>query len=215
MSYSKTSHSICFIFSPLPLVFNNLKHLKNETFQLVIGDYDVILKELQRMNVTKYHFIEFAHNSIMPLKSHLDQNYRVEYGAVVRDNTFIEENAVILMGAIINVGAKIGKNTMVDMNAVIGSNAQIGSSCHIGAGAVIAGTMEPFSSKPVIIGDNTFIGANSVILEGISIGNNVIIGAGSIVTKDIPNNVVCYGNPCKIRRITNEIDTNKIDLSLR
>lgn len=215
MSYSKTSDSICFIFSPLPLIFDNLKHLRNESFQLVIGDYEIILKELQRMNITKYHFIEFSHNSIMPLKNHFDQNYRVEYGAIVRDNSIIEENAIILMGAIVNVGAKIGKNTMVDMNAVIGSNAVIGPSCHIGAGAIIAGTMEPFSSKPVIIGTNTFVGANSVVLEGITIGNNVVIGAGSVVTKDIPDNVVCYGNPCKIKRLTKEEDANRIDLSLR
>ncbi|MDP4812825.1 MAG: acetyltransferase, partial [Saprospiraceae bacterium] len=32
------------------------------------------------------------------------------------------------------------------------------------------------------------------------IGNNVTIGAGSVVTKDIPDNVFAYGNPCKIIR---------------
>lgn len=30
------------------------------------------------------------------------------------------------------------------------------------------------------------------------IGNNVIIGAGTVVTKDIPDNSVVVGNPCKI-----------------
>ena len=32
------------------------------------------------------------------------------------------------------------------------------------------------------------------------IGNNVVIGAGSIVTKDIPDNVIAYGNPCRVVR---------------
>lgn len=27
---------------------------------------------------------------------------------------------------------------------------------------------------------------------------NVVIGAGSVVTKDIPDNVVAVGNPCKV-----------------
>ena len=31
----------------------------------------------------------------------------------------------------------------------------------------------------------------------LKIGNNVIIGAGSVVTKDIPDNSVCAGVPCK------------------
>ena len=31
-----------------------------------------------------------------------------------------------------------------------------------------------------------------------NIGNNVVIGGGSVVTKDIPDNVVAAGNPCKV-----------------
>lgn len=50
----------------------------------------------------------------------------------------------------------------------------------------------------IIIGDNVFIGANSIIMYDVSIGNNVIIGAGSIVTKNIPDNTVCAGVPCRV-----------------
>ena len=34
----------------------------------------------------------------------------------------------------------------------------------------------------------------------VTIGDNVVIGAGSIVTKDIPSNMIAYGNPCRIIR---------------
>ena len=47
------------------------------------------------------------------------------------------------------------------------------------------------------IGDNVFIGADVILLYGVHIGNNVVIGAGSIITKDIPDNVVAVGSPCK------------------
>ena len=30
------------------------------------------------------------------------------------------------------------------------------------------------------------------------IGNNVTIGAGSVVTKNIPDNTIAVGNPCRI-----------------
>lgn len=56
------------------------------------------------------------------------------------------------------------------------------------------------SSQPVRIGDNAWIGGNTVIMPGISIGDNVTIGAGSVVTKDIPDNVLAFGNPCKVVR---------------
>lgn len=48
------------------------------------------------------------------------------------------------------------------------------------------------------IGNNVFIGMKSTILKGVHIGNNVIIGANSLVNKDIPDNCVAAGNPCKV-----------------
>ena len=55
-------------------------------------------------------------------------------------------------------------------------------------------------NMPVHIGKNCWIGAGSVILPGITIGDNTVIGAGSVVTKDIPENVVAVGNPCRVLR---------------
>ena len=50
----------------------------------------------------------------------------------------------------------------------------------------------------VTIGNNVFVGYCSIIMPGVTIGNNVVIGAGTVVSKDIPDNVVVVGNPCKI-----------------
>lgn len=57
----------------------------------------------------------------------------------------------------------------------------------------------------VTIGDNVWVGGNVVITAGVTIGDNVVIGAGSVVTRDIPDNTVAAGNPCKvIRQITED-----------
>lgn len=57
----------------------------------------------------------------------------------------------------------------------------------------------------ITIGDNVWLGGNVVVNPGVHIGNNVVIGSGSVVTKDIPDNVIAIGNPCKvIREITEE-----------
>ena len=58
----------------------------------------------------------------------------------------------------------------------------------------------------VRIGKNCWIGAGVVIVPGITIGDNVVIGAGSVVTKDLPDNVVAVGNPCRVLREVNEHD---------
>lgn len=53
---------------------------------------------------------------------------------------------------------------------------------------------------PITIGNNVWIGGNTVVLPGVTIGNNVTIGAGSVVTKDIPDNALAVGNPCRVIR---------------
>ncbi len=55
---------------------------------------------------------------------------------------------------------------------------------------------------PVHIGNNVWIGANACVMPGVTIGDNSVIGAGSVVTKDIPQNVIAVGNPCKVMRDT-------------
>ncbi|WP_369892857.1 serine acetyltransferase [Bacteroides sp. AN502(2024)] len=52
-------------------------------------------------------------------------------------------------------------------------------------------------NRPVI-GDNVTLGVNVTIIGGVRIGNNVVIGAGSVVVKDIPDNSVAVGNPCRV-----------------
>lgn len=39
-----------------------------------------------------------------------------------------------------------------------------------------------------------------MIFPGVIVGDNVTIGAGSVVTKDIPDNVLAYGNPCVVKK---------------
>lgn len=61
-------------------------------------------------------------------------------------------------------------------------------------------------NAPVHIGRNCWFGAGVIILPGVTVGNNTVVGAGSIVTKDLPDNVVAVGNPCRVLREINEHD---------
>ncbi len=59
---------------------------------------------------------------------------------------------------------------------------------------------------PVHIQDNVWLGAGCLVMPGVTIGENSVIGAGSVVTKDIPENVVAVGNPCRVLRDISEKD---------
>jgi len=59
-------------------------------------------------------------------------------------------------------------------------------------------------ARPITVGSHVWIGGGTTVCPGVTIGSNVVIGAGSVVTRDIPDNVVAFGNPCRVRReITN------------
>lgn len=62
---------------------------------------------------------------------------------------------------------------------------------------------------PITIGNNVWIGGNALFMPGVSVGDNTVIGAGSVVTRDIPENVIAHGNPCRVVREIAEGDRNR------
>ncbi|AUD64670.1 maltose O-acetyltransferase [Tenericutes bacterium MZ-XQ] len=58
---------------------------------------------------------------------------------------------------------------------------------------------------PITIKNDVWIGGNVVVNPGVTIGCGVVVGSGSVVTKDLPDDTLCYGNPCRvIRKLTEE-----------
>lgn len=62
----------------------------------------------------------------------------------------------------------------------------------------ISGKDNNIKTDPITIKDNAFIGGLCIILKGVTIGTNSIVAAGSVVTKDVPDNAIAGGNPCKV-----------------
>ena len=64
--------------------------------------------------------------------------------------------------------------------------------------------------KPVVIGSDVWVGGGAIILPGVTIGSRTVIGAGSVVTRDIPDDVVAAGNPCRVIREITEHDDHTV-----
>ena len=126
---------------------------------------------------------------------YIEPPFRCDYGCniSVGENFYANYDCIIIDVCKV----KIGKNVM------FGPRVSVFTAGHP-IDADVRNTFLEFG-KPITIGDNVWIGGNTVINCGVTIGNNVVIGSGSVVTKDIPDNVIAVGNPCRVlREITNE-----------
>lgn len=93
--------------------------------------------------------------------------------------------------------------TILDVNRVkIGRDVLLGPNVQIYTAGHPTDPLERLTGKEygkaIEIGNNTWIGGGAIICPGVRIGDNVTIGAGSVVRKDIENNVIALGNPCRV-----------------
>ncbi len=118
---------------------------------------------------------------------------------------------------------KIGDNTVINHSGVFldTNEINIGKHALIGPKSGLYGAIHPFDvearnegiekAKTINIGDGAWLGGKVTVVPGVSIGKHSVIGAGSVVTKDIPDDVVAVGNPCRvIRKITEDDKINPI-----
>jgi sugar O-acyltransferase (sialic acid O-acetyltransferase NeuD family) len=115
---------------------------------------------------------------------------------VINKNSSISSTSKIGRGCLINsmvsiaAHSTIGNFVTINRNSSIGHHTNIGDLITINPGVNIAGNC--------VVGEGSTLGMGVNVIDGINIGKNSIIGAGSLVTKNIPDNVIAYGSPCKI-----------------
>ena len=168
-----------------------------------------LIKELNRGRA-----LVFEYNRIHPLKEaerhallkkllgktgenfQFIQPFYCDYGSNIEigENFFVNFNFTVLDEAKVTIGN----------NVFIAPNVSIYTACHP-INPAERNTMVEYA-LPVKIGDNVWIGGNVTIIPGITIGSNVTIGAGSVVVKDIPDNCVAVGNPCRVTKKLNADD---------
>lgn len=148
-------------------------------------------------------FFGVSHSHIMPvIYTYFKKNYNVtreRYISIIHPTSVISssisyDNGLYLEAlSVISSFSNVGFGVCIKIGSSIGHHAKLGDYVSINPGVTISGYVE--------IGNETEIGSGTTILNNIKIGSNCLIGAGSVVTRDIPDGVVAYGNPCKVIRV--------------
>ena len=158
---------------------------------------------------------QWEFNQLRPSDLEKKQQYMQEVFAECGENCYIELPLWANWGGHhLHLGSGIYINS--NFTLVDDGHIYVGDKVMFGPNVTIATANHPIDpelrgralqyNKDVRIGENAWIGAGVIIVPGVYIGKNAVIGAGSVVTKDIPDNVVAVGNPCRVLREVNERD---------
>jgi UDP-N-acetylbacillosamine N-acetyltransferase len=159
--------------------FDEIKMNTSIPFALGIGSNIIRKKLFLKLKEYGFKIITLIHSS-----------------SIVSSSVKVDEGTIVMPNVVINASSTIGKGVILNTSCVIEHENSIGDFSHISPGSNFGGN--------VTIGKLTHIGIGTNIIQGISIKENCIIGAGSVVTKNINNNKLAYGNPCRVIKDTNE-----------
>jgi serine O-acetyltransferase len=96
----------------------------------------------------------------------------------------------------LELSAEIGPGFYIGhFGAIRVGRCRIGSNCSIGRLTKIGAAAD--GQRPVI-GDRVWIGAHAQIVGAHTIGSGATVGAGTVVHCDIPERVLCLGNPARL-----------------
>lgn len=162
----------------------------------------------------KYQALLHQVNQLCPLESEEQERLLKELLAHFGEGSYIQLPMHANWGCNTYVGDRVYANfnlTLVDDGPIT-----IEDDVMIGPNVTLATAKHPLcaskrreklqANEAIVIKENVWIGSNVSVMPGVTIGANAVIGAGSVVTKDIPNNVLAYGVPCKVIKDLNEED---------
>ena len=131
-------------------------------------------------------------NQILNLVPNFEFVNAIHPSVIIGNTTELGFGIVAMAGCIFNPKAKIGNFTFFATGAQVEQDNIIHDYASISAGSLTGGY--------VTLGKFSAITLGVTVLDRIEIGENTVVGAGSLVTKSLPDNVLAYGNPCKIIR---------------
>lgn len=123
---------------------------------------------------------------------------RKQIDTLIHPTSILSPSVSLQQGILIEPVVVISSQTEIAFGVTIKRSVSIGHHCkieefvEINPGVTISGL--------VTVGAGSIIGSGAVLRNGITIGKNSIVGMGSVVTKDIPEGVVAFGNPCEVIR---------------
>jgi sugar O-acyltransferase (sialic acid O-acetyltransferase NeuD family) len=116
--------------------------------------------------------------------------------AVVSPSAQIGKGSAVLAGAHVGPGSRVGEFCILNTGSSMDHDCALHNFASVAPGAFMGGLVE--------IGECSAIGVGASISDRISIGRYAVIGTGAVVVRNVPDLVVAYGNPARVKRTRTE-----------
>lgn len=151
--------------------------------------------------------------------SHIRSHSVFYSGSSFGDNLVTGNRVTVREGTSARDGLQIGTLSDIQGHCSIGEHTKLHSNVHIGHKSIIEGyvwifpyvvlTNDPHPPSEFQVGCTikkyAAIATMAVVLPGITVGEGALVGAQTLVREDIPDNMICVGNPGKIVGETSKI----------
>ncbi|MDR0570047.1 MAG: acetyltransferase [Clostridiales Family XIII bacterium] len=112
--------------------------------------------------------------------------------SLISPDAVLGAGCLVCFGAFVSTGVELKENVLLQPNCMLGHDTNIGAHSVISPSANIGGGC--------VVGSETYIGMGAPVMQGVTIGARTIVGMGSVVTKDIPDDVIAFGNPARFMK---------------
>jgi acetyltransferase-like isoleucine patch superfamily enzyme len=156
--------------------------------------------------VIRSHTVIYAGNTI-------GLGLQTGHHAVIREENIIGDHVSIGTHSIVEHHVQIGDGVRLHSRVFVPEFSVLEAGCWLGPGVMVTNARYPLSKgvkerlEGAYIEAGAIIGANATLLPGVRVGARALVGAGAVVTRDVPPGAVVIGNPARVVKQREEIES--------
>lgn len=122
----------------------------------------------------------------------------VHPSASVAPSASVSDGAVVLANSMVGPLARLEEWSLLIGSCTLHHHSRLGPGASVGPGAHVGGD--------ATIGDGAVVGLGASVTHGSVLGDHSVLGAGAMLHGELPDHVVAWGVPARVRRTRGRLD---------